>query len=233
MCQTVWNPDPNFLVFSSSKEFAKGAEQFRTLRSRLYRIRESKPLSILLVSSATPAEGKTFVSANLRKFWPPTRLPDLVDRCRYARPKLHQLLGAPSGPGLAEYLQGELVNWTFYKKAKRTIFTLFKRTTCHPSVRIDLERAAQTTSRPRLGSFRLIIVDSPPILPVSDAAVLATMCHGVLFVVRAGLRLPQSRKSLPGIARCKYCWGGVEPCGRLCRIWFVLQVFWLRFGSIL
>jgi len=63
--KTVWNPDPNFLVFSSSKEFAKGAEQFRTLRSRLYRIRESKPLSILLVSSATPAEGKTFVSANL------------------------------------------------------------------------------------------------------------------------------------------------------------------------
>jgi len=43
----------------------QGSEQFRTLRSRLYRIRESKPLSILLVSSATPAEGKTFVSANL------------------------------------------------------------------------------------------------------------------------------------------------------------------------
>src|ERR1700674_4845513 len=39
--KTAWNPDLNFLVFSNAKEFPAGAEQFRTLRARLYRIRDS------------------------------------------------------------------------------------------------------------------------------------------------------------------------------------------------
>src|SRR5713226_7652582 len=63
--KSIWNPDPNALLFSSTKDSPAGAEQFRTLRSRLYRIREGKTLSALLVSSATPGEGKTFVAANL------------------------------------------------------------------------------------------------------------------------------------------------------------------------
>ena len=42
-----------------------GAEEFRTLRSRLYQIREKMPLKRLLVTSALPKEGKSFVAANL------------------------------------------------------------------------------------------------------------------------------------------------------------------------
>src|ERR1700746_3284264 len=58
-------PNSNFLVFSNPNPFHPGTEQFRTLRSRLYRMRESQPLQTILVSSAIPAEGKTLVAANL------------------------------------------------------------------------------------------------------------------------------------------------------------------------
>src|ERR1700730_1872103 len=104
---TVWNPDPNFLVFSSAKDFPAGAEQFRTLRSRLYRIRETKPLSTLLISSATPAEGKTFVSGNLAQALVRQRgCRGLLIAAHMRAPKLHKFFGAPQGAGLAEYLQG-------------------------------------------------------------------------------------------------------------------------------
>src|SRR6202790_5745646 len=46
--KTVWNPDPNFLVFTRAKDFPGGADQFRTLPSRLYRIRDTSPLSRFL-----------------------------------------------------------------------------------------------------------------------------------------------------------------------------------------
>jgi capsular exopolysaccharide synthesis family protein len=187
--KTVWNPDPNFLVFSSSKEFPAGAEQFRTLRSRLYRIRESKPLSILLVSSATPGEGKTFVSANLAQALVRQRgcRVLLIDSDMRA-PKLHQLLGAPPGPGLAEYLQGGIGELDILQKGQEDdlYFVQAGQHVTHPSELISNGRLKQLLDRVS-GLFDWIIVDSPPILPVSDAAVLATMCQGVLFVVRAGI----------------------------------------------
>jgi protein-tyrosine kinase len=187
--KTVWNPDPNLLVFSSSKEFPAGAEQFRTLRSRLYRIRESKPLSILLVSSATPAEGKTFVSANLAQALVRQRgcRVLLIDADMRA-PKLHQLMGAPPGPGLAEYLQGGASEFDILQKGQEDdlYFIQAGQHVTHPSELISNGRLKHFLNRVS-GLFDWIIVDSPPILPVSDAAVLARMCQGVLFVVRAGI----------------------------------------------
>jgi len=63
--QTHWNPDSNCMLFFGSEEYASGAEEFRTLRSRLYHAREKQSLSRLLVTSALPKEGKSFTSANL------------------------------------------------------------------------------------------------------------------------------------------------------------------------
>jgi capsular exopolysaccharide synthesis family protein len=187
--KTVWNPDPNFLVFSNSKEFPAGAEQFRTLRSRLYRIRESKPLSILLVSSATPAEGKTFVSANLAHALVRQRgcRVLLIDADMRA-PKLHKLLGVPAGPGLAEYLQGGIGEVDILQKGQEDdlYFVQAGQHVTHPAELISNGQFKQLLDHVS-GLFDWIIVDSPPILPVSDAGVLAPMCHGVLFVVRAGI----------------------------------------------
>ena len=187
--KTVWNPDPNFLVFSSTKDFPVGAEQFRTLRSRLYRIRETKPLSTLLISSATPAEGKTFVSGNLAQALVRQRgcRVLLIDADMRA-PKLHKFLGAPQGPGLAEYLQGGNSESEIMQKGQEDelYFIQAGQHVTHPSELISNGRFKQLLARVS-GLFDWIIVDSPPILPVSDATVLATMCHGVLFVVRAGV----------------------------------------------
>src|ERR1700722_3767775 len=63
--QARWKPDPASIVFENADSFYPGTEQFRTLRSRLYRMRETQPLQTILISSAIPAEGKTMVASNL------------------------------------------------------------------------------------------------------------------------------------------------------------------------
>jgi len=60
-----WRLNPDYDVFSTQQSSALCAEQFRTLRSRLYRLREKSPIRTLLVTSTLPGEGKTFVALNL------------------------------------------------------------------------------------------------------------------------------------------------------------------------
>src|SRR5260370_8363413 len=102
-------------------------------------------------------------------------------------PKLHKLLGVPLGPGLAEYLQGGSSELEVIQKGREDEFYFVQagQHLTHPSELISNGRFKQLLARVS-GLFDWIIVDSPPILPVSDAAVLAPMCHGVLFLGPAG-----------------------------------------------
>ena len=60
-----WVPDPATMLFFNGDDSARGTEEFRTLRSRLYHAREGMSLKKVLVSSALPREGKSFTAANL------------------------------------------------------------------------------------------------------------------------------------------------------------------------
>ena len=60
-----WAPDEKTMLFFNGDDHARGAEEFRTLRSRLYHAREKTPLKKLLITSALPKEGKSFMAANL------------------------------------------------------------------------------------------------------------------------------------------------------------------------
>ena len=104
-----WTLDARNSVFVGADSDRVGAERFRTLRSRLYQIAGTQQLKKLLITSSIPAEGKTFVAANLAQSI--VRQPDrrvlLVDADLRAS-RLHQTLGAPSGPGLSDYLRGEV-----------------------------------------------------------------------------------------------------------------------------
>src|ERR1700756_5484786 len=105
---TRWRIDPRMSVFEGGDEASVGAERFRTLRSRLYQIAGTRPLRRVVVTSSVPAEGKTFVAANLAQsiIRQPDRKGLLIDADLRAS-RLHQVLGAPRTPGLSDYLLGE------------------------------------------------------------------------------------------------------------------------------
>src|SRR5271170_3159696 len=106
--QAVWSPDERTMLFFQEDDNREGAEEFRTLRSRLYQIREKIPLKRLMVTSALPKEGKSFVAANLAQVMVRQHgRRALVIDADLRNPGMHRHFGAPQSPGLAEYLLGE------------------------------------------------------------------------------------------------------------------------------
>jgi len=186
--QAEWNFTAQANLFEQSGEGRLGAERFRTLRSRLYQIAETRSLKSIVVTSSVPAEGKTFVVTNLahsiaRQM---ERRVILIDADLRA-PRLHQVLGAPKGPGLSDYLRGKVDECAAIQRGKDPNLFLIPAGS-------DVDEPSELLLNERMGllvgrltkMFDWVILDSPPVLPVHDATVIATHCDGVLFVVKAG-----------------------------------------------
>jgi capsular exopolysaccharide synthesis family protein len=185
--QLDWQPDDKAMLFFNGNESGRGTEEFRTLRSRLYHLRENMTLKKILVTSALPKEGKSFTSANLAQVLVRQhgRRVLLIDADLRA-PRLHLMLGTSAAPGLAEYLQGACDEFSIVQRGPmENLFFI-------PSGN-QISDAAEMVANGKLkillqrleSLFDWIIVDSPPAVPVSDASVLAKACDGVVMVVRS------------------------------------------------
>jgi protein-tyrosine kinase len=185
--KTDWRPNPSLLVFGNLNPFFPGAEQFRTLRSRLYRIRETQPLQAIMISSAIPAEGKTLIATNLAYAMVRQRgCRVLLIDADLRSPRIHTLLGAPETPGLADYLQNTATEFETIQRGPEEglCFVPAGNHATHPSELISSSRMRQFLDRVR-PAFDWIIIDTPPALPVADPSVLGSLVDGVLLVVRA------------------------------------------------
>jgi protein-tyrosine kinase len=186
--QVTWKSDSETTVYSAHSNNSVGAEKFRTLRSRLYQIASVQPLKRILVTSSTPAEGKTFVAANLAQSFirQENRRVLLIDSDLRAS-RLHLHVGASGKPGLSDYLRGDADEYQVTQVEKDGNLCLIPGggEVSNPSELLHSDRMKQLLDRMSL-IFDWIILDSPPALAVHDASILADMCDGVLFVVRAG-----------------------------------------------
>jgi protein-tyrosine kinase len=175
-------------VFFNPDLSAHGAEQFRTLRSRLYQLRGNQSLRTLLVTSAIPGEGKTFVTTNLAQAI--VRQPDrraLIIDADLRGARLHLPLGAPTSPGLTDYLRGEADEMSVIQHGQEgnLCFVAGGSEVTDPSELLSNGRLKKLLDRVT-PVFDWVIIDSPPCVPVADASILAALCDGVLLVVRAG-----------------------------------------------
>src|SRR5260370_13012403 len=157
--------------FFNGDDTGRGAEEFRTLRSRPYHTREKMTLKNLLVTSALPKEGKSFTSANLAQVLVRQhgRRVLLID-ADLRGPRLHMMLGTTSSPGLSDYLQGRSDEFSIMQRGPmENLFFI-------PSGD-EISNPAELVANGRL-KFLLqrvealvdcIIIDSPPAVPASDA----------------------------------------------------------------
>ena len=183
-----WKLEPNADAFSTEKPSPLCAERFCTLRSCLYRLRENKPVRSLLITSALPGEGKTFVALNLalaiaREAGKRTLLLD----ANFGASRIHAHLGAPATPGLSDYLNGQADEFSIFQAdPKLELFFV----PAGSSVEHPCELLAKETLKGFLDratcAFDWVIVDGPPVLAVADAGAVAEFCDGVLAVIRAG-----------------------------------------------
>jgi len=163
-----------------------GAEAFRTLRTNLMFSSLERPLATLLITSPAPEEGKSTTLANLAVTLAQGGRSTILVDCDLRRPRLHDIFGVPIAPGLSNAILG---------KAEAPPLT--------PTgvEGLSLLPAGDTPPNPAdlLGSRRMeaiianlksradiVLFDAPPVIAVTDAALLASKLDGVLLVVSAG-----------------------------------------------
>lgn len=182
-----WNPKPQNMLFVNSHNHTQGTEEFRTLRSRLYQIRDRQPLRTLLIASVLPGEGKTFTAANLsHAIVRQHERRALVIDADLRRSQLHVYFGAPGTLGLTDYLSGEADELSIIQRGPtdNLFFIPGGKLISNPTellangrMKILLDGLAPV--------FDWILVDSPAAVAVSDASLLADLCDGVLLVIQA------------------------------------------------
>lgn len=185
--QLQWKPNPSTVLFSNGDDSARGTEEYRTLRSRLYHIREKMPLRKLLITSALPKEGKSFTAMNLAQVLvrQQGRRVLLID-ADLRGPQLHRMLGTEVSPGLSDYLYGQADEYSIMQRGPmENLFFIPSGSRCENPAELVANGRLKFLLQRVEGAFDWIIVDSPPAVPVSDSSVLAKACDGVLMVVRS------------------------------------------------
>ena len=179
-------PESHLLDLNNSHETP--AEEFRTLRTRLNHLQTLQPLHTVVVTSPSPAEGKTFSAVNLALAQ--SHLAEssvLLGDFDLRRPIIHNLFQIERAPGLSDYLTGQC---TFPQALRRiegmSLYVLPAGTPVkNPLELLNMKQAkALFEELPR--TFSWAIFDTPPLLFSADANLLATMADGTVLVVKIG-----------------------------------------------
>jgi receptor protein-tyrosine kinase len=164
------------------------AEEFRTLRTRLNHLQTLQPINSVVVTSPSPAEGKSFAAVNLALA--EAQLEGnrtlLVD-CDFRRPVVHNLFQVDRSPGLTDYLLGNAKLEDCIKKVSGMNLYILPagEAVINPLELLNLREMKQLVEQlPSL--FNWVILDSPPLLFAADASLLSTLCSGTVLVVRIG-----------------------------------------------
>ena len=175
------------LVDNEHPEVAPG-EEFRSLRTRLNHLQSLQPIHTVVVTSPSPAEGKSFTAANLALAQShlagnPTLLADFDFR----RPTMHRLFQIDRAPGLTDLLLGKAALRDMLRQVEGTNLYVIPAGTPvrNPLELLNLPEVKRLLEQwPAL--FNWVIMDTPPLLLSADANLLSTLADGTILVTRLG-----------------------------------------------
>ncbi len=189
-CRTIRLPrsdEKSFLVTEYNPSMQAAVEAYRTLRTRLSKQQAKKGLRSLVVSSAAQGEGKTLTAFNLALCY--ARMQDfpllLIDGDLRSQ-GLTRLLGGPESPGLSRILEGDC---EYQSAILGTDFPGLYVLPAGSSSSSPAELFSLPHWKELIGwaseTFRLIIVDSPPVLDAADFELVMAACDSAMLVVRS------------------------------------------------
>ena len=160
------------------------SEAFRSLRTNVMFSSAETGSKSIVVTSTSPGEGKTVVSSNLALTLAASGQRVLLIDADMRRPRVHDLFSIKMEPGLSNVLVGEAKASDAVKKITPGNLWVLPAGKLPPN---PAELLGSTRFRHFLASltqhFDWIVLDTPPVMPVTDASVLAHVANGVIYVV--------------------------------------------------
>lgn len=174
------------LVVGDSARSARG-EAFRQLRTNLQFVDAAQPARVMVVTSSVEGEGKSTTAANLAVVYADSGTKVLLIDADLRRPKIADYLGIEGSAGLTSVLAGHLPLADAVQQWGTTSLSVLASGPIPPN---PSELLGSLAMRALLSEVRahygLVIIDTPPVLPVTDASLLAAETDGAIVVFRYG-----------------------------------------------
>lgn len=174
------------LIFHHDSE-SSAAETYRAARTALYAATRHGNERVLQVTSAEPEDGKTTFSANLALATAQAKKQVLLIDADLRCPSIARLFGLPNDRGLSNVLSGELTLEAALQKTDNDGLSVLcgGHPPANPAELLGSEAFVELLQQAR-SRFDLVIVDTPPVLMVTDPSIISSIVDGVMMIVRLG-----------------------------------------------
>ncbi|KPL85355.1 CpsD/CapB family tyrosine-protein kinase [Herpetosiphon geysericola] len=164
---------------------AAAAEAYRTLRTNIQFSSIERKLHTILVTSSVPDEDKSVALANLAVTFAQAEQRVIVLDCDLRRPSLHSLFGVSNDRGLSQAMS-QNSDLPLLKTEIDGLQLLPAGATPPSPADLLSSKRFDSMLRDLKQQADIVLIDAPPVLAASDAALLATKVDGVVLVTRAG-----------------------------------------------
>lgn len=169
------------------------SEAYRVLRTNVEFSVRSMGLKTIMVTSALPGEGKSTTAANVAVAYARANRRVLLLDANLRTPAQHRMFGMSNDIGLSTVLEGHGEFDEAIRSTSVDNLWVIGSGPIPPNPSELLDSASMTALlRTAKERFDIVLVDTPPLLPVTDALVVAGQCDGVLLVIRAGKLKPDA-----------------------------------------
>ena len=158
------------------------SEAFKTLRTRI-QFSTDKELKVILITSPAPGEGKSIITANLAVSFAQDHKKTVILDCDLRKPRIHSIFGDEYSTGFLNYFFGKSSYESIIKKTEVRNLDYISGGSIPPN-------PSEILGSPRMKAFilklrneyEIIIIDSPPIMAVSDSEILSRLSDGNILV---------------------------------------------------
>jgi len=180
------NKDFEFIV--AKKPDSLHAEAYRALRTRIQfsKLDQKRGIQTLLVTSSAPREGKTTTAVNIAGTFAQANKRTVIVDCDLRKPRMHTVFKAQRFPGFSDYFFGQSTYEEIIHKSELPNLFYITAGTIPPNPSELLSSDQMVAFLEKLKSeFDMIVIDSPPIVAVTDSEIISRLVDAAILVVSA------------------------------------------------
>jgi capsular exopolysaccharide synthesis family protein len=179
------NKEFEFIIAKKSDSIY--SEAFRALRTKIQFAKiDKKSINTIHVTSSTPSEGKTTVSVNIAGSFAQTNKKTLILDCDLRKPRMHKVFNSQRYPGFTDYFLGNIDFESIVNKSELPNLDFISAGTIPPNPSEILGSDQMLAFIEKLKDiYDLVVIDSPPIIAVTDSEILSRIADASILVASA------------------------------------------------